>query len=131
MGFWFWKDWLETDATSCFQKRRSIQTSLTYFFRIPMITTWQSFMNLLTSSCNSTSFLLNSMLRSAANPIVINFNGRKFSFSVKSKFWSWLPLTMLLKTSGLIIKSIKLLAIENKEKWRHLSDTSLRYSARN
>ena len=77
------------------------------FSSIPMITKRQSFMNLLTSSCNNTSLLINSMvLRSVANPIVIDFNGRKFSFSLKWKFWSWLPLTMLLKTSGLIIKSI-------------------------
>ena len=52
------------------------------FSRIPMITWRQSFMNLLASSCDNTFFLLNfMMLRSAANPTVIDFNGRKFFLS--------------------------------------------------
>ena len=89
------------------------------FSKIPMIIRWQSFRSLLTSFKDSTSFLLNSMiLPSTAIPIAVSFNGRKFSFFVKSNFWSCLSLTIQLKTPCLIIKPIMLLAVENRSSKR-------------
>ena len=90
------------------------------FSKIPMIIRWQSFRSLLTSFKDSTSFLLNSMiLPSTAVPIAVSFNGRKFSFFVKSNFWSCLSLTIQLKTPCLIIKPIMLLAVENRSSKRN------------
>ena len=90
------------------------------FSKIPMIIRWQSFRSLLTSFKDSTSFLLNSMiLPSTAIPIAVSFNGRKFSFFVKSNFWSCLSLTIQLKTPCLIIKPIMLLAVENRSSKRN------------
>ena len=126
IGCWFWKDLLWADATSCFKKRRSIQNFRKCFFGDSNDNKVVISQEFLTSFRDSALFLLNSMmLRSAANPVVIDFNGRKFSTLVKPNFWSCLQLKILLKISCLIIKPIKLLTVETnfkqifKEKWNH------------
>ena len=116
---WLWIDWFWTYTTSYFQWRRSIQNSLKCFFddsNDNKATTFQESFELI----QSTTFLLNSMmLRSIAYPIVINFNGRSFSYIAKSSFWSCLLLTMLFQASCFIIIFIKLLAVENKSSKRN------------
>lgn len=109
MDCWFWIDWFWTYATSYFQWGRSIQNYLKCFFddsNDNKATTFQESFELI----QSTIFLLNSMmLRSVAYPIVINFNGRSFSYLAKSSFWSCLLLTILFQASCFIIIFIKLL----------------------
>ena len=119
MDCWFWIDWFWTYATSYFQWGRSIQNYLKCFFddsNDNKATTFQESFELI----QSTTFLLNSMmLRSVAYPIVINFNGRSFSYLAKSSFWSCLLLTILFQASSFIIIFIKLLAVENKSSKRN------------